>query len=544
MSVKRIALLYAVLAACAAGAQVLPEPTGPGDLVLPPIVLEVEDLSEVHIEARLPPEEDLVPPDRRFPLPQPGVLAIGEPSIPSPVPGGAGQPAGAAGGPLATQAAFGAGTLRGMSASVQVSAEGTPGLDVSFRHESLDGFGYDESTPPERNLPGSGFDLRDDLLTAAVALNPWGADLALEGSWHDRAQGLQRHGGTGGYTSLDVRTIGGAVSLSGKPVHWLTLAGGLEAANDELVLAGAVPFEISELGVAPSLSGTAAFGHWTIGLAARYAFHAGTLITDPFVNGHRFRTDLTAGVELAPGWQAEAGVGWHWTGEGTSAVPFHFGLSGTPLSFLTFSLRGGYRVVPVDLADVLAASQLLMPAPTVDSEGWFGTLDMTLGVGGAISATAGLSYATESAMLDADGTVDVDTALYPLYPAFQRAADGLKLTGGLRWSLAAWLTLNASLAVNLPDRPWYEPAATLNVELTALEESGRMGATVSAASEAGSSGFPLPRLDLGGFLRISPAVRLRLDASDLLGPLAGPRFELGDYQRPGLRVIGTVQVEF
>jgi hypothetical protein len=166
---------------------------------------------------------------------------------------------------------------------------------------------------------------------------------------------------------------------------------------------------------------------------------------------------------------------------------------------------------------------------------------MTLGVGPAISATAGLSYTFESAMLDAGSTPDAATGLHPV---LQRPAAGLTITGGLRLGLAAWLTLNGSLAVNLPDRPWYEPAGTLSVELTALEESGRMGATLSAAGEAGSAGIPLPRLDLGGFLRVSPAVRIRLDASDLLGPLAGTRIELGGYERPGLRVIGTVQVEF
>ena len=138
--------------------------------------------------------------------------------------------------------------------------------------------------------------------------------------------------------------------------------------------------------------------------------------------------------------------------------------------------------------------------------------------------------------------VDPDPAT-GLYPVEQRAADGLALTGGLRWSIAAWLTLNASLAVNLPDRPWYEPFGAVSVELTALEATGRMGATLSAVSDT-KTFFPLPGMNLGGFLRVSPAVRLRLDASDLLGPLAGPRFELGAFERPGLRVIGSVQVEF
>jgi hypothetical protein len=540
MSTPRIALLFLVLSACAAGAQSLPEPTGPGDLVLPPIVLEVEDLSTVRIEARLPPEEDLVPPDRRYPLPEPSVLAIGEPAIPSSVPSGTAGTAGS-GGPLSTRAMLGAGTLRGLAAGVRLSTEGTPGLEASFEHESLDGFGG--------NPPGAGFDLRDDDLAVAVVLNPWGIGLEVDGTWKGNSRGLQGHGGTGGYTSLTARSIGASVTLSGEPLAWLSLAGGLEAANDELVLAGPVPYAVSELGVAPSLSGTATFDRWTIGVAGRYEFHTGDLVPDPFTNGHRFRTDLTVGAELAPGWQLEAAAGWHWTGEGVSAFPFHLGLTGSPLPFLTFTLRGGYQAVAVDLADVLAAHAFLRPAATADSEGWFGTLDLTLGIGGAVSATAGLSYAAESAMLDVEDadTLDTDVDADPttgLYRVRQRAADGLTLTGGLRWSITDWLTLNASLAVNLPDRPWYEPAAALNVELSALERSGRMGATLSAAAEAGSAPVQLPRLDVGAFLRVSPGVRMRLDASDLLGPLQEPRIDLGAYERPGLRVTGTVQVEF
>lgn len=544
---NRLVVPCLLVAAAAAGAQTVLEPAGPGELVLPPIVLEVEDLSEVRIEARLPPEEELVPPDRRFPMPEPVALAIVEPALPPASAAASGPTAGGAAAALATRAVLGVGTLRGMSAAVELSAAGTPRVAFSFAHESLDGFAG--------NPPGSGFDLRDDRLSAGIELRPWGADLDVEASWHDGARGLQGLGGTGSYTTRTARSIGGSVSLSGRPVAWLTLAGSLEIANEELILAGAAPEAVTELGVAPGLAATATAGAWTFGLSARYGFHTGTLIPDPFVNGHRFRTDLTAAVDLAPGWQAEAGVGWHWTGENdatggdVSAVPFHVGLSGAPFEFLTFSLRGGYRATAVDLGDVLAAHPLLLPAATVDSEGWFAILDMTLAVGRSISATTGLAYSFESAMLDADDADDADEDVDPdpgtgLYRVRQRPAGGVSLAAGLRWSIVSWLTLSGSLAVNLPDRPWYEPAGTLAVELAALEASGRMGATLSAVSEAGSAGIPLPRLDLGGFVRLSPAVRLRLDASDLLGPLAGPRIELGAFERPGLRVLGTVQVEF
>jgi hypothetical protein len=432
---------------------------------------------------------------------------------------------------IETRAEIGAGVLRDVTAAVTLAVAGNPGLDVSFRHDSLDGFGG--------HAPGSGFDLRDDRLSAAVALAPWGTSLAVEGTWREQSRGLQGLGGA--YEALTVRSVAAGASIEGDPLPWLSLAGGLDVGSDELVLAGPAPSRISETGLSPSASATATFGAWTLGLAARYAFHAGTLIVDPFEDGHRFRVDLSVAVEAAPGWLLDAAVGWHGTGEGMSVVPFHLGLTGTPLPFLTFALRGGYQAVAVDLGDVLAANPLLLPSGTVDTSGWFGSLDLTLGVGSAVSATAGLSYAQESTMLDATGTPDPGTGLYPV---FQRATDSLTLTGGLRWSIAAWLTLSASLVANLPDRPWYEPAGALNVELAALESSGRMGATLSASGEAGSAGVPLPRVDLGGFFRVSPAVRLRLDASDLFAPLAGPRIELGAFERPGLRVVGTVQLEF
>jgi hypothetical protein len=528
---KRIALLLLVLVALSAGAETLPEPTGPGDLVLPPIVLEVEDLAAVRIEARLPPEEELVPPDRRFPLPEPGALPIGEPSLPSASTPVSGAVVAGPSPAIETRAEIGAGVIRDVTASVSLATKTEPGLEVSFRHDSLDGFG---SHPP-----GSGFDLRDDRLSAAVQLAPWGTDLTVEGTWREHSRGLQGLGGA--YEALTVRSVAAGASIGGDPLPWLSLAGGLDVASDEMVLAGPVPSRISETGVSPSVSATASLGAWTLGLAARYDFHAGTLIADPFEDGHRFRTDLSVAVEAAPGWLLDAAVGWHWTGEGMSAFPFHVGMTGTPLPFLTFAFRGGYQATGIDLGDVLAANALLLPAATVDSAGWFGSLDLTLGVGSAVSATAGLSYARASDRLDAIGTADPGTGLYPVV---QRATDGLTLTGGFRWSIAAWLTLSASLVANLPDRPWYEPAGTLNVELAALESSGRMGATLSAAGEAGSAGIPLPRVDLGGFFRVSPAVRLRLDTSDLFAPLAGPRIELGAFERPGLRVIGTVQLEF
>ena len=127
---------------------------------------------------------------------------------------------------------------------------------------------------------------------------------------------------------------------------------------------------------------------------------------------------------------------------------------------------------------------------------------------------------------------------------FQRATDGLTLTGG-----PALEHRDLADAERLARG---QPAGPPVVRARGHAERGDHGARGDGPHGRHPVGrgrgrqrrIPLPRLDLGGFLRVSPAVRLRLDASDLLGPLAGPRIELGAFERPGLRVVGTVQLEF
>ena len=58
---------------------------GPGepDIIMPQVVLQVEDLSVEKVEAQLPPEEEMLPPARTIPMLSEGDLAVGEPTIPA-----------------------------------------------------------------------------------------------------------------------------------------------------------------------------------------------------------------------------------------------------------------------------------------------------------------------------------------------------------------------------------------------------------------------------------------------------------------------------
>ena len=71
MNTKTLSAVIAVLLALAAlplaAAETVPGEPGEPEIVLPPVILEIEDLSVERVEAKLPPEEDLLPPARDVP---------------------------------------------------------------------------------------------------------------------------------------------------------------------------------------------------------------------------------------------------------------------------------------------------------------------------------------------------------------------------------------------------------------------------------------------------------------------------------------------
>ena len=241
--VRRIALLLRSSSRRrSAVAQSLPEPTGPGDLVLPPVVLESRGSQRgAHRGAPAPGGGTGA---SRPAVPAAGARSARDRRALAPVDRRPVLPAGdrAGGVPLATEATLGVGTPRGMSAGVQLTAAGTPGLDVSFTHESLDGFG---GRPPRFRLrPPRGPALGGGRAGSLGRRPGHRRQLARSCAWACRASGARA------VTPRPPPGRSGAACPSrARPAAWLTLGGGLEVANDELVLAGASPGDVTELGV-------------------------------------------------------------------------------------------------------------------------------------------------------------------------------------------------------------------------------------------------------------------------------------------------------
>lgn len=554
MKARRIpALLFLVLAWLPASAQssrspgpVSPVPktnpaVAPGEpeIIMPQVILQVEDLSVEKIEAQLPPEEDLLPPVRAIPALSEGELAVGEPTIPAAPVESEGPSRLSSERPLSSEVQLGAGSMNMISGRVALKTLGPdPRFSLQFFHETLDGFG--------RHEPGSGYNLRNDSLDGDLKFRLGGADTDLGGSFKEEDTGLQ---GLGSYSSALHRAISGKASLSGSPLDWLTLKAMAEGAFDSLTLQTtqpAMPLSSSGLVLAPSLSADAKFGAVGIGLESRYWYRDDSYLDTPESRLHRlkiaavFRLDLPATLIL------QASAAWFWNSDSLSLFPVFLSITGTPLDVLTISLEGGYKVVPYDMRDILSANALALPRTLVDDRGWYADASAQLSVTRDLAATIKVSFMASEAMPKGSMTVD-GPAGTGLFPVTQSSGVRLSTNAGLRWGITQALSLSAGWSHEFIDRPFFASIDAITAGLLVLDPGGRLGGsiTVSAGPIADGTIQPWPVVHVSGFWKITDAVKLQVDGDDLFGPLlSGPRWNIAPdtFITPGFRVSTSLGV--
>jgi hypothetical protein len=532
-AVKRNLLLIGMLLACAFAlhAQSVDSRADPGEpeIVMPQVILEIEDLSVEKVEATLPPEEELLPPERRIPVLSEGELALGDPKLPPGVMDieqNAGLPRDRF---LASEIDLGAGMQNRIVGSISLKTIGPdPRFSLSFNHETLDGFaGF---------APGSGYSARTDALdgTLKFGLGPVAVDLG--GRFTEAEAGLQ---GQSAFVARLARSLAAEAGFSGNPAEWLTFTAGIGGGTDSLTLEGSAPVSLSGFSIAPSLSAIARFGPLKVGLDSRYAFRS-----DPSTVGgqlHRFQADASLAVDLPPTYILEARGGWFWNSAGLSLVPFHIGFTGTPFEFLTLSLAIGYRVAAYDLRDAMAAGTFVLPSALADDRGWFADTALQFTITRELSAGLKLSFMADEAMPRGSASRDTLSGLFLL-----DQAPGVRLgtDAGLRWGITSALSLSAGWTHEFLDRPFFAPLDTVKAELLALEPAGRLGGSISLVIAPTFSGMlQQPLLRLAGFWKVSDAVKLQLDADDLLWPLlAAPRMDIPPFVTQGFRITGRVGI--
>ena len=514
-------------------------PTEP-EIVMPQVILQIEDLSVEKVEAQLPPEEDLLAPERKIPLLSEGELAIGEPALPGPGPEvepNAGQQKNRL---LSADVNLGAGSPNSIVGSISLKTLGDdPRFSLLFNHETIDGFAGKPS--------GSGFNLRNDILDGGLKFRAGGVDTNLSGTFSDNETGLQ---GQSMFTARLGRTLSGTAAFSAAPLDWLTLHAAATGGWDWLTMQGAPapgpsPQELTGVRASPSVSAEARLGVVKLGLETLYAFRSDPATDqDPGGSLHRFRTTASFAADLSTAFLFEATAGWFVNSERLSRFPFSATLTATPFEFLTFTVDGGYKVTPYDMHDVMSVHPLVLPNSIEDDRGWFADVSVQFAFAKELSASLTAAFMASEAMPMGDTTQYAGITGNGLFPVTQERGTLLSTKAGMRWGITQSFSLSASWTHEFLDRPFFTPVDSLDAELVALESAGKFGGTVSVSVAPTLSGvLQQPLLRISMFVRVSEAVKLQLVGDDLLGLLPGdPRVDIAPFLTPGFRVTGSLGI--
>ena len=156
MTPRIVTLGFLLLLGCALWAQTQTgEPEEP-EIVLPQFVLEIEDLSIERIDAKLPPEQDLLSPERRVLLVDLDALVVEDAGVPSAILEAPKSAAASTGDrSLSSEVQLGAGSQNNIVASIDLKTLGAdPRFSLAFDHETADGLSGTQA--------GAGFSHREE----------------------------------------------------------------------------------------------------------------------------------------------------------------------------------------------------------------------------------------------------------------------------------------------------------------------------------------------------------------------------------------------
>jgi hypothetical protein len=540
-------LSLVVLGAQESGPTVEPEEP---DIVLPEVILRIEDFSVEEVEAGLPGEEELSAPERTIPLPEVEELDIEEPEIPFSVSESRDLISPERSSGLSAQAILGVGTLSHLYSQISLNRIGgeEPRFKLRFLHEMLDGVAGSTAASA-----GSGFHTREDRLEAGIKLHLGKLGLEVDGLLQDQERGLQQRATN--YVSHVYRQGGIDIQLELPLGERFTLTGQADTSFASQLLTGSTSLDTTEILAQPLLN--LEFRHKSIwlGLEGGYTYRGVT----GNVADRLQRTGVQAyfGAEFLTNYRFEARGGWTWNSDLGHLFPFSLALSGTPFSTFSFQASGGYRVDPLDYAGLLGGYPLpvLPSAVPADNHGWFADLGMSFTLTQNLSLQAKSLLAWNSALLFPDGNgADPASGLFVFAPS-----TGVQLNTDvrLRWNLGTLVTLSGGLHTEFMERAPNTPLHSAVVEVEGTNATSRWGGTGSLEF---ALGYPpsetnvslMPLLSASGFYNITDTISLIVEVEDLLYPFpeerwltsrlpSGELFSWYPYETPGMR--GTVKVQ-
>jgi hypothetical protein len=511
------------------------EPEEP-EIVLPRVILEIEDLSVETITAGIP-EDELVPRELDVPLPEPEDLVIGEPSIMlSPPQAESPMLAREEGKYLNFEGVIGVGSRNNFVSGFSLyQFEREPEGKLVFEHEIYDGLsGFEE---------GAGYNLRQDSLEGSIRFDMHKFDVELEGAFNDFERGLQ---GLGSYYSKISRYGNASGSLTYPFGERFSLGYrlGADVTSQLLTAAGSAapdPDKTNEYLVYTSLDGRYRFDRGYMGLKPSVSYRDGA---DGAYQLTRTRIKAYFGIDLGEVTRLEGDVSWFWSEASSHLIPFTLTLSTYPTDLFSLNISAGYKLQEYNLNYLFKYyPYATSPLVIVDNYGWFLEAGSHIHVARTWVLNAGLSFMDANGMLTTSAVTDPVTGLFPV-----TQTDARRLTSevGIRWNQSMRFSAYASWIYDMLDRPQFFPQHSLNLELNWNDRSGKYGADLTSVQTIGVNDFVQPPIvDLSGYYRIADFIRIVGEANDILYPaLDKPRYDWFPFVDVGLQFAFKVYINF
>ncbi len=530
-----------------------PESPEDTEILVPTLMLEVEDLRVEVVDAELPGSPPLPLPQVQVPLPgtedaelaatilpQPGLDPdVTDPRDPDPEESS-----------IYTTGRLGTGNMNHILGALSLYKLGAdPRFRFEFAHDGIDGYSGKES--------GTGYFRRDNLIDGWIAGDLGPVGLELDGRFFSREEGLQEQARVQGeedgekFYSAEHRYLSGGTQLTLAPTDALSLTARLNASTVGRVLTDAEqPPRARETAVEPRLS--AEFSFPSLDAALRGGYDIRFLDEK---DGDSIPTAQNADIygELEyffePPLSIGAGVGAVWEVEEQIHVPFHLRLQGNPFPQLTLRAEGGQQIHRKRFFDLweevpmLGLRDIGGNAPRNEAE-WYGELGGVYELDGPDNTLeAAVRYARiENRLILGDFVGD-------RFEFEQRERTLLTPSVGLTTRLAETLRFRLGWEGQMLDTSVLDPSHSLSAQLELQNQAG----TLSAGAENLFRIYDepvLPRLTLFGRAEATEGIEFRLSFEDILEPLLDDgRPSLGSsiederpFIEPGFRVIFSTQI--
>jgi hypothetical protein len=478
------------------------------DIVVPDLVLEVEELEVEQVSAVLPDEEELALGQVTIPLPGAEELTVDDEAFSVPLPG---SPAATETTSVFSSGRLGAGSANHIVGELSLYKLGAdPRFRLRFAYEGLDGFQF--------RPPGSGYFSRSNVIDGWFAASGERANAETEAAFREDVLGLQ---GQSDSFSAGLRrtTVSAEAVLVPEPL--ISLAGTLDGSVGSRILSTTRGNQASdELEIAATPAVEARFAIRAIDIVFESSYFIRALMSENLPLGQN--VDLLGGVdvELPASMTLGARAGIFWEPGSPLDYPWRVSLGALFGDAFEASIEGGYRVERITLEEIWdrvplagVSSSAAVSELANDRQWYAGLATRWSGVSG-LTITGEIDFATHDAAVDV-GSYDAFAEEFPLQ---QRSM--LTLTSGVSasWRPVQRMQVQAGWTGSFLGTPAGVPTSTVEGSLRVNDESERFTGVVEARSDF----YPqaaMPWLGITGSFAPSDELEFSLELADLLAPL-------------------------